>query len=847
MLYTIQAFIITLTFTAFTFADVFMTELTDPQNSTDAGRYVELYNNGDSDVDLSTGWKIQRWTNANPDPTSSSIKDLTGTISAGGFYIICNDADKFNTTYGLTCDQDIGTGGAADSNGDDNMAILDASGVIVDMFGVAGEDGTGTGHEFEDGRAERADGVCGGAETWDVAEWNIDNDSGGGDGNQYAPEGFDPGSWTGSGFDCGGGSTTCDDEAACNTGADGACEYPDTGYDCDGNCVGEVDCAGVCGGGSVEDCAGECGGGAAEDACGLCGGDGSSCSVSVTFTVDMSIEGVTGDIKLRTSTINGEYNPSDWYIMTDDGNGTYSHTLSILTGVEYGYNFNNSDGSGYESGDGLGDCAGGNYGNDRFVTPGNSDITLDTVCWESCEACPEDILGCTDETALNYDASATLDDGSCVYDWPEAANLFFSEYAEGSSYNKYLEIFNGSDGEVDLSGYSLSSCSNGCDDGVNWDYPDNVTFEAGTTVAAGDVFVVCHGSSDEFILAECDQTFSYLSNGDDVFALTQIGSGVILDIIGTIGDDPGSGWEVAGVIDGTKDHTLVRNASVDSGNGGNWEESAGDADGSEWEVYDQNTWDFLGFHNMGGDECSLGDVNNDATTDVLDIVSIVGCIIDPNNCPEDIACADTNGDGAVNVLDVVAIVNVILNPRTDINDATSARLIKSGNALSLLADGYVGGVQLTLSHGLDFSLQMNKSAWIAEYATHGTKTNVIVIDPELGELFTASSEFEITDMIVANSKGAINSVVIGEFSLSNAYPNPFNPSTTVELTLPEAGHVSVMVYNITGQLVAELADSYMAANQYQFTWQGENVPSGMYLLRAEYAGQVSTQKLMLLK
>ena len=154
MLQSIQAVIILLTFTAFSFADVFMTELTDPQNSSDAGRYVELYNNGDSDVDLSVGWKIQRWTNGNADPTASSIKDLTGTISTGGFYIICNDADKFSTTYGLTCDQDIGTGGAADSNGDDNMAILDASGAIADMFGVAGEDGTGTGHEFEDGISE---------------------------------------------------------------------------------------------------------------------------------------------------------------------------------------------------------------------------------------------------------------------------------------------------------------------------------------------------------------------------------------------------------------------------------------------------------------------------------------------------------------------------------------------------------------------------------------------------------------------------------------------------------------------------------------------------------------------
>ncbi|SVE36708.1 uncharacterized protein METZ01_LOCUS489562, partial [marine metagenome] len=89
----------------------------------------------------------------------------------------------------------------------------------------------------------------------------------------------------------------------------------------------------------------------------------------VTFSVDMSVEGVTGDIKVRTSTVDGEYNPSDWFVMNDNGDDTYSYTLSLATGVTYGYNFNDSNGSGYESGDALGDCAGGTYGNDRFVTP----------------------------------------------------------------------------------------------------------------------------------------------------------------------------------------------------------------------------------------------------------------------------------------------------------------------------------------------------------------------------------------------------------------------------------------------------------------------------------------------
>jgi len=179
-------------------------------------------------------------------------------------------------------------------------------------------------------------------------------------------------------------------------------------------------------------------------------------------------------------------------------------------------------------------------------------------------------------------------------------SLFFSEYAEGSSNNKYLEIYNGTGADVDLSNYSLSSCSNGCDEDSEWDYPDNVTFAAGTIIADGDVYVVYHGSADAAIVAEGDQAFTYLSNGDDVFAITEAGatasSYTIIDIIGEMGDDPGDGWDVAGVTNGTKDHTLVRKSTVISGNT-NWSASADStADNSEWIVLDQNTWDYVGSH-----------------------------------------------------------------------------------------------------------------------------------------------------------------------------------------------------------------------------------------------------------
>jgi flagellar hook assembly protein FlgD len=184
---------------------------------------------------------------------------------------------------------------------------------------------------------------------------------------------------------------------------------------------------------------------------------------------------------------------------------------------------------------------------------------------------------------------------------PVSGKVFFSEYAEGSAENKYLEIYNGTGEDIDLSQYAVSRCSNGCDDESSWDYPFDIMFESGTIVVTGDVYVITHSSASSEILAEQDVTVSYLSNGNDVIGLVDAASGVIIDIIGELGDDPGSGWDVAGVSDATKDHTLVRKSSVETGNS-NWATSAGtDASNSEWLVYDQNTWDYLGSHSQSVD------------------------------------------------------------------------------------------------------------------------------------------------------------------------------------------------------------------------------------------------------
>lgn len=193
--------LLTLLISSLSFGQIFITELADPSDATTC-RYVELYNAGATDVDLgAAGYKIQRYTNGNASPQAAV--PLTGTITAGGFFIIGRSG--FSGCYGFSPDMSLASGLASDSNGDDQIQILDNLDAVVDIFGVPGEDGTGTCHDFLDGRAERIASVTtGNSGTWDESKWSVTGDA--------SPTGctdhttgtiattdgtFDPGAWIG--------------------------------------------------------------------------------------------------------------------------------------------------------------------------------------------------------------------------------------------------------------------------------------------------------------------------------------------------------------------------------------------------------------------------------------------------------------------------------------------------------------------------------------------------------------------------------------------------------------------------------------------------------------------------
>ena len=246
-----------------------------------------------------------------------------------------------------------------------------------------------------------------------------------------------------------------------------------------------------------------------------------------------------------------------------------------------------------------------------------------------------------------------------------------------------------------------------------------------------------------------------------------------------------------------------------------------------------------------------GDANGDGAVNVLDVVSIVNYILAGGNGLDDCgaAVADYNGDGAVNVLDVVAIVNLILSGGGRAADATDATMIQTVDGVNITADGYIGGVQMTLSHGDDFSIELTDNAYIAEYKTNGNSTMLIVINPEDEEIFKSSGDFKVDEVLVTNSQEFIDVVkeLPVSFTLSNAYPNPFNPTTTLTLDMTDQAFASVKVFNLRGEVVGVLMNDMVDAGSYTMTWDASNLSSGVYMIRAEASGQIATQKVMLVK
>ncbi|MBC8311710.1 MAG: T9SS type A sorting domain-containing protein [Candidatus Marinimicrobia bacterium] len=257
----------------------------------------------------------------------------------------------------------------------------------------------------------------------------------------------------------------CMDVFACNynpeANEDSGCEYAEANFDCDGNCTEIVDCNGICNGsaiidecgicdgpgsifacgcepfpegdcdcdGNIEDCAGICNGDAEYDSCGVCGGDGSTCGDDGGWEDELDVLLSFGDLGGVVLTIVSYENASGTVCLD---NAIVSDNSGYAVNVETGSCINLSDTAGEleiyilnsvavggfqfnVSGLTLISASGGAAANAGFMVSANGTTVIGFSLTGSSLDPLDDILGCTDGNACNYNSEAIQDDGSCEF------------------------------------------------------------------------------------------------------------------------------------------------------------------------------------------------------------------------------------------------------------------------------------------------------------------------------------------------------------------------------------------------------------------------------------------------
>ena len=175
--------------------------------------------------------------------------------------------------------------------------------------------------------------------------------------------------------------------------------------------------------------------------------------------------------------------------------------------------------------------------------------------------------------------------------------------------------------------------------------------------------------------------------------------------------------------------------------------------------------------------------------------------------------------------------------------SVNCAMFKDGNAVGL------GAVAITAAAGT--YTQFN--ATIDYFASDVPDSCIIqfqIIGPITGDDFHVGSWVLIDDLSFSGIATAVEdpsgSLPQG-FSLSQNFPNPFNPSTTIYFEIPKAGFVSLNVYDVLGRSVGTLASESLEAGRHKRVWNAENLSAGIYFYRLQSGGVVQTRRLTLVK
>ncbi len=106
---------------------------------------------------------------------------------------------------------------------------------------------------------------------------------------------------------------------------------------------------------------------------------------------------------------------------------------------------------------------------------------------------------------------------------------------------------------------------------------------------------------------------------------------------------------------------------------------------------------------------------------------------------------------------------------------------------------------------------------------------------------------EIYKLAVTVDVKEVSDQIPSDYKLQQNYPNPFNPSPTIQFSIPKESFTKLEIFNALGEKVSTLVSKTLSAGTYEYEWNAEGLPSGVYFSKLEAGEFISTKKMLMIK
>jgi hypothetical protein len=431
-----------------------------------------------------------------------------------------------------------------------------------------------------------------------------------------------------------------------------------------------------------------------------------------------------------------------------------------------------------------------------------------------CSQCTEDydFCGCTDSETPTYNPEATLNDGSCEY---------------GFSFSHELGFGNNL---ISFPGYLENNSSQNLLEGLMTEGPD-VAFLLGQGVG---LFNTSNGWSGN------------LNNVSPT-------SGYWLNVIGT------HMWDIefSSALEPCTPYDIVYGNNLLSYKWGAGSSSTMDALGGE--EYATENFDFILGQGVGLFNTPSGWSGN--LNSLIEgkgyWVNILNSDMDFrwgfDNCGDATFSAYSEPEFQKEMIPEYKFIQsteqafyLINDIKVDVNQPNVNDIILAYNGDVLVGSAYWTGKNTVLPvMGKDYSQQTNG------FCEPGDGINLKIYRENDGDIINLNGNVAPWDNLLVSKiellKGQNSIELPIEFKMDKAYPNPFNPVTSFNITIPESGATNIGIYDINGSLVEIIVDENMKFGSYKFDWNAKESPSGLYFIKAQFGQIILSEKIVLVK